>query len=242
MEFYESLVLPKGPRGSFPVIVGHCVASLVSWRTYEEAQNALELKERKDGEIEVVSPLYPIVAGYFCYGYGGGLIRDWVMGQVPIAFTNKDILIGWMYGWVTVYHTNGIVYNACKSSAPFNPLKAIVLALDAIDSAGGVCSSCEKGARLFPDNPHAPFVSGMLLSIGGSIFRYIEQKSRGKNPRMEWARPTAVFKRGLAYTLSYMTLKHYRGSRFARLTVISLHLFRVLIMNTMKIEIFPFLN
>lgn len=242
MDLYKSLVLPQGPRGSFPVILAHCVYSHVLWRNYENAQRK-ESEESKEATSTPASPFYPLITAYFCYGYGGGTVRDWVMAQPPIAFTNPDILVGWVWGYLCVYMCpKDALYETCKAEAPFNPIKAFFMGMDAIDSAGGVCASCEKAARLFPENPNAPFVAGMLISLGGSLFRYLEQKSRGKNPQTEWAKPTSVFKRGLFYTILYLLLRRWKGDPSqARLALVSMHLSRVMLQNAIGLEIFPFL-
>ena len=241
MELYKSLVLPPGPRGSFPVILGHCIYSHVLWRGYEEAQRLQDVKEGKpQGEAD--SPFYTPVAGYFCYGYGGGTVRDWAMAQPPAAFTNGDVLLGWVWGYIAIHFTNDTLYNMCKAGTAFNPIKGIVMGLDAIDTAGGVCASVDKAAKLFPDNPQAPFLGGMLISLGGSLFRYMDQKARGKQVKTEWAKPTAVFKRGLFYTLLYLSLKKWSGdASWSRLTVVTMHLIRVMMSNAAGIEILPFL-
>jgi len=239
MELYKSLVLPQGPRGSFPVILAHCVYSHVLWRNYE----AQQVKDSDASSTTQVSPFYSLVTAYFCYGYGGGTVRDWVMAQPPTAFTNPDVLVGWVWGYLAVYFCpNDALYEMCRAGAKFNPGKAFFMGMDAIDSAGGVCASCEKATKLFPDNPNAPFIAGMLISLGGSLFRYLEQKSRGKNPQTEWAKPTSVFKRGLFYTVLYLVLRRVKGDPSqARLTLVTLHLVRVMLQNAVGLEIFPFL-
>lgn len=225
---YESMVVPDTPKGSYPVILGHCVAAFVSWRTYD-LNNAV---------TEKPSPVYGLVTPFFCYGYGGGLIRDWVLGQTPASVLNENVFNAWIWAWIL---TNDTVYELCKPSSPFNPVKACILGLDAIDSAGGVCASVEKCQKLFPENPYAPFVGGMLISVGGSLFRYVELKSRGKNPRTELSKPTAIFKRGAFYTLLYMFMKKFKTPREARILLVTMHIIWSMMNSAAGIDIFPFL-
>ena len=129
MNLYRSLVTPTGPNGSYAVMLGHCICSFVAFQEYEKSHASNEGSENE---------LYSLVAAYFCYGYGGGTVRDWVMAQPPLAFTNDNVLISWMWAWILTYNSNNFIFKHCNSKAPLNPLKMLIQSLDAIDSAGGV--------------------------------------------------------------------------------------------------------
>merc|ERR1711924_425841 len=53
---------------------------------------------------EEVSWLQPIIAGYFCHGYGGTAVRDLMMGQQPALVGHKDVPKWWLLGHLLAYH------------------------------------------------------------------------------------------------------------------------------------------
>lgn len=225
MNTYKSLVLPESPQGSRPVLLAHCVQSFLAHRKYAPADQ---------------DPVQALVTGYLCEGYGGGVLTALFMGEPSVMWTNEAVLTNWMYGWVLVHLTNGTVVDLVQANLP---LKSGLAFLDAIDAAGGICATIEKGARLFPDNSNAPYLAGMLMSLGSVGFRVLHHQVRcGFQQPVDWKETEFLTKRGVLYVTLYMYLRQSRSARFCRYWLVTFHALRALLNVLANKDLLFFLN
>ncbi len=168
-----------------------------------------------------LSFFHKLVAGYFCHGYGGSSTRDLLLGLPVSAIAHPTLMQYYLvFGFGLVNYSPGDrVYRWLETRG--SPLRLAVVFGEAVDSATTVCGAFEKGARLHPASPAAPFATALAAVLGGSIMRYFERKGRGMDVRTEWSRPTGGIQTGVMYIAAYATLRRGLGAteRFARLWV-----------------------
>jgi hypothetical protein len=213
--FRDSIILGEGYP--WDLMLAHCVKAIVSWRAFCELHDGKEVGSR--------ASLYSFVCAFFCAGFGGTHFRDWAMGLTPSSFTNPDLPKAWLLAFGLVYYAPfDLVFKLAETRRTLS--SAILTTFEAIDSATTLCGSVEKGRRLFPDAPQAPFLAAVLAGVGGSIFRYLERKlGRGwEGEETEWSSPTETTKRTILYTCAYIVLSRAHGGDKARLWVTSAHI------------------
>lgn len=191
--------------------VPHALAAAVSFRssfTEEEWRN--------------VSPWHKLIGGYFCNGYGGSSCRDFALGVAPSLISSPTVYKFWLTcSFLVNYSPGDVVYKMLTQK--HHPLRLAMLFGEAVDSATTVCGAFEKGARLHPDAPFAPYATAGIAALGGTIVRYFERAGRGKKVTSEWAHPTGGIQRSTVYILAYSFLRQRFGVRTARLSVTLFH-------------------
>jgi len=171
---------------------------------------------------EKVSWLQPIVGGYFCHGYGGTCTRDLIMGAPPAFVGHRDVPMYWMLGYIFAYHSPfDYVYKAY--STPRHPIRVALRFVEAVDVAITLPGTFEKGAKAFPEAMAAGPALAMCSVYGGALFRYLYNKGRGQNPKVEWCNPGGPTRRGITYTLFYMWARTNLGIPKARMFITIFH-------------------
>lgn len=90
----DDLVLGEGYP--WELMFAHCCKSMVSWRAFCEADEGIE--QAGHGTV------YNLVAAFFCVGFGGTHLRDWLMGQSPSIFKNKELVKTVLLAFGLVYY------------------------------------------------------------------------------------------------------------------------------------------
>jgi hypothetical protein len=128
-----------------------------------------------------------------------------------------------MYGMIIAYWSPlDIVYR--HVSDPTSVLGFIVRFVESIDVSVALCEAFEKGARLQPSVPAAPYIAAMATALGGSIFRWFERKGRHVPVLTEWCRPSGSIQKATVYIAAYAILRKHLGVRVARLCVCTFRL------------------
>jgi len=168
-----------------------------------------------------VTAWHKLVGAYFCHGYGGSSLRDILLGLPISALSNPTVVQYYLvFGfWLINFSPGDFVYRWLKT--PFHPLRLMMVFGEAVDDSTTITGAFEKGARLQPDVPAAPYVAALAAVLGGGIVRYIERKGRGLDVKTEWAKPTGRIQVGVTYTLVYAALRRLFGvkEKWSRLAV-----------------------
>jgi len=182
---------------------------------------AMAFRDMHDHGDEV-SWLQPIIAGYFCHGYGGTAVRDLSMGMAPAAMGHVDVPKYWLMGYALTYHSPGdYIYN--KIGTTGHPLRLVCRFVEAVDVAITLPGAFEKGVKNFPNAMASGPVAAMASVYGGSVWRYLYNKGRGQDPKMEWMKPGGPTRRGIVYTLFYMWGRKYWGVPESRMFLTLFH-------------------
>lgn len=177
---------------------------------------------------------HKLLAGFFCHGYGGSTLRDIILSVPPSVSSHVDVPFWWLVGACLAYFSPGdVVYRAISCRG--HPARLACLAGEAVDLGTTVCGAFEKGRRLQPSAPAAPFVSALASALGGSMFRYFEQRGRGLEATAEWSSPTGSIQRACFFILAYAMLRRRFGVRRARLWVTLCYVFGAVIGETADI-------
>lgn len=174
-----------------------------------------------------VSIWQKIIGGYFCYGYGGTIVRDALLGRPISILVHKTILAHFLtYGVFLVHYSPyDLIFRALNT--PLHPLRLVTIAGDAVDSTTTILSSFELALGLFPTVSLAPWVASISAMVGGSLFRWLESRGRGNGTaswtqqrrETEWCTPTGSIQSGLVYIAMYHYTRRWYGVRFARLWI-----------------------
>lgn len=178
------------------VHLGHDLISIAEWRGHRGDQS---------------ENLHNLLASFFCFGNGGSIAVDLLLEGGPWQmFKHNSVAKYWLLSFLAVYKTPGdIIYKMLMT--PRHPIRLVAHSLDAIDSVTSVCGIMEKGAQLFPGNPLAPFMAGIVMQRGGAMFRYIEERGRGLEPKYPFASIDYSMKRAIFYVMAYWSLTRRAG-------------------------------
>jgi len=119
---------------------------------------------------------------------GGTACRDLMMGTGPAFVGHKDVPKWWLMGYAMAYHSPGDwVYKAVRT--PKHPARFFARFVEAVDVAITLPGAFEKGVTNFPNAGYSGYSCAMLSVYGGALFRYLYNKGRGQNPKVEWMAP-----------------------------------------------------
>ena len=119
-------------RTSYPwlVVVPHCIVAAAAYR-----------KERAiNGQLHYTSSLG---LAFFCYGFGGSIISDVLMGLPATAIGHFRIIPCWVLGWFLVWYCPfDMVYRMANSKSSF-----VHYFLNACEAIDGVTTPMGRVAR-----------------------------------------------------------------------------------------------
>lgn len=176
--------------------IPHAMATVVSFRN-----------SFTPGEYATVTAWHKAIAAYFCHGYGGSSFRDILLGQPISAMASDSVMQFYLvFGFLLINFSPGdIAYRTLTT--PRHPLRLWMLFVESVDDATTIFGAFEKGARLQPNAPAAPYISALAAVLGGGIARYLERKGRGRDVKTEWSKPTGRIQTGVAYIFIYAALR-----------------------------------
>lgn len=186
----------------------HAIAATGSFRRSFSAEDWAEL------------PIWhKLIGAYFCHGYGASVLRDALVGSAPSLIAHPTVPSFYLLGWfLTYFSPKDVVYRITQQ--PRNPLRLIMIFGETVDATTTILGSFEKAKRLHPNaGPFSPYACAFLVTMGGSMVRYVERKGRGWSVKAEWTKPTGLIQKGLAYIAAYGLLRRRFGVDFARLWV-----------------------
>ncbi|CAB9523614.1 expressed unknown protein [Seminavis robusta] len=182
----------------WPLVVCHCITANAAYR-----------KERGP----TCNYLESFILGFFCYGFGGTIVSDVLMGLPITAFGHSRIVPVWIVGWILIWFCPfDAVYKICekKNSSLYYFISAMV-AIDAVTTPFGRVS---RSARELKNKLTAPIMAGLMSGIGGAGVRYVEKVIfRGGGERVQRSCKDAIeagFWRTLGYSVLWWFIAVYR--------------------------------
>lgn len=157
-------------RTSYPwlVVLPHCVMSAAAYRTEKTGGGGIGTKRPP--------PHYLCSFGlaFFCYGFGGSIVSDVLMGLPATALGNSRIVPCWIVGWALVWHSpRDVVYRLVTDGSSF--AFHFMNACEAVDGVTTTMGRVSRSARELSNKGHAPILAGILAGCGGGAIRYAER-------------------------------------------------------------------
>lgn len=148
-------------RTSYPymVVICHCVAACVAYR-----------KERGSSQHYLKS----FGLGFFCFGFGGSIVSDLLMGLPVTAIGHSRIIPCWILGWTLVWWSPyDVVYRMLTDSSTF--AFHFVSLWEAVDAVTTPMGRASRSARELQNKIVAPIMAGVFAGAGGAAIRYAER-------------------------------------------------------------------
>lgn len=187
-------------RTSYPylVVIPHCVASAAAYRSLRNNDN--------------LHYLTSFGIAFFCYGFGGSIVSDVLMGLPATALGHPRIVPSYVLGWLLVWFSPGdIVYTLLQNQQ--SPVRWFLVACEAVDGVTTPMGRISRSARELSNKGTAPLMAGLLAGAGGAALRYGErvvlQGETGEHPAVSRALEMAVW-RTLGYSVLWWWLVVYR--------------------------------
>jgi hypothetical protein len=191
-------------RTSYPylVVLPHCIVACCCYRS--------EIDQRT--KHNRVPPVFLSSFGlsFVCYGFGGSILSDLLMGLPVTALGHARIVPCYILGYLlTWYAPLDIVYTQWYQEQDKGSLWHIGLILaEAVDTVTTPLGRISRSARELQNKTTAPLVAGMLVGVGGAIIRYGERVIVQGN--VAQSKPSlAALQAGVWRTLGYTLLWWY---------------------------------
>ena len=201
-------------RTTYPylVVIPHCIVANAAYRTERVAATQMkQIKNNKDGAATKQHDLHYLssfILGFFCYGFGGSIVSDVLMGLPATALGHPRIIpchvLGWVLVWFTPYDLLYKMYTN-KNSGVYHFLTI----WEAIDTVTTPMGRVSRSARELKNKITAPIIAGLLAGTGGATLRYADRIIvQGGDPTLMKSSRNA-FEIGFWKTLYYATLWWY---------------------------------
>ncbi|MBQ2755282.1 MAG: trimeric intracellular cation channel family protein [Oscillospiraceae bacterium] len=123
--------------------------------------------------ISVKMDIFGVVFIGCTTAFGGGIVRDLLIGRIPPAVFQKFELV-----IIAAVAAVAVFVIAALNKKTFNPLRAKIENINNIFDAMGLAAFAVMGTEVafsegFSDNPFLSVILGMLTGVGGGIIRDI---------------------------------------------------------------------
>ncbi|CAJ1947813.1 unnamed protein product [Cylindrotheca closterium] len=173
-------------RTSYPymIVISHCIVASCAYRN-ELEQRSLRYQFRKkprddtNGEsMQKVKPrVHPISSftwTFLCYGFGGSIVSDWLLGLPITALGHPRILACHTICYMLVWYCP---YDWCYQEYmdPTSFWRYFLNLWEAVDGITTPPGRIGRASRELKNQVTAPLMGGMLAGVGGSWIRYGER-------------------------------------------------------------------
>jgi hypothetical protein len=223
-------------RTSYPylIVIPHCIDAAATYR-----------RERSTRSSAEVHYLASFGLAFFCYGFGGSIVSDGLMGLPITAMGHPRIfpcyLLGWLLVWWSLFD---IVYRSYSDPQSF--FHFFLTACEAVDAVTTPMGRVSRAARELKNKLVAPVLAGLFAGVGGAAIRYGERvvlQGASKEANASFASLEAGVWRTLGYSLLWWWLAvqrcdsgllegvdaddnhchDYNGHNLARVLIVVLH-------------------
>jgi len=197
-KLFSELALRAADRDYPPII--HVPHALISIATYRQWRSA---------EGEKHQWLYDLVLSFFSHSQGGGVASVTVLdNKNPVsAGVRWDYIHYHLLAYLISYWSpKDIVYKMLQRHR--NPFRLTCVAFDTLDAITTLCALVDKGLKVHPHNQVLPAITGIVLFNSGSLFRWLDQRCRGKPAKTFLAEPGSGVTRGIILALIYRYFGH----------------------------------
>jgi hypothetical protein len=186
-----------------------------------------------------------IICPFFCYAYGGGFLRQIMLGKPPILFTSDNVSKVWLLTFALFSHLpNDYLYKQWNRKKSVG--RTLMVLGTHADAGCSIPGNFESMTTLFPNNPIAPYAAILITSsFGGSLCRYVEQKGRGVSATAEWCvkGESRSIAQSLVYAVMYALMRKVydprNGDKRARLYFVTFHLVKTFLKEYLDVEYDP---
>lgn len=184
------------------ICISHCIVACCCYRSEVEARG-------HDGKRQQENP--PLLSSFgltfVCWGFGGSLLSDCLMGLPITAVGHSRIVPSYILGYFLAWYSPlDIVYTSFQDKTS---LWYTVLNLaEAVDTVTTPMGRISRSANELKNKTSAPLTAGMLVGVGGAVIRYFERvivqgNSAQSGPSL------AAFQAGVWRTLGYCLIWWY---------------------------------
>ena len=138
--FYPFISTIIFTRTSYPylIVLPHCIMAAAAYRKERAA-----VSDKNDRRLHY---LPSFGWGFFCYGFGGSIVSDILMGLPATAVGHARIVPCWIIGWVLVWFSPGdFVYTTINDKSSF--FHYFFSACEAIDAVTTPMGRISRAAR-----------------------------------------------------------------------------------------------
>jgi hypothetical protein len=182
-------------RTAYPylVVIPHCISSVAAYR-----------KERSSS----VHYLSAFGLGFMCYGFGGSIVSDALMGLPVTALGHARILPCYILCWILVWFSPfDVVYKLVTDKSSF--VYYFVNACEAVDAVTTPMGRVSRGARELNNKTLPPIIAGLLAGSAGSVIRYGERILLRNGGELIAQESFRAFEAGVWRNLGYSALWWY---------------------------------
>lgn len=190
-------------RLSYPyfIAISHCIVSACVYRS--------EIEKRKKGSVHFLSSFG---LSFFCYGFGGSIVSDFLMGLPVTALGHTRIVpcyvLGYFLCWYSPYDIVYTSYSDPKSFAHF-----FLEFGEAIDCVTTPLGRISRSALELQNQVTAPIMAGIFAGVGGAVIRYTERvilQGNGNAAKASLAALESGMWRTFGYTILWWWLVVFR--------------------------------
>ena len=217
--------------------VPHNLASMCAYRDSFPAE-----------DWEILPYSQKIIAPFFCYAYGGNVVRQLILGKPPVLFASHNVSKVWLLTFALFSHLpNDFLYKQWSRKKSVG--RTLMVLGTHADAGCSIPGNFETMTQMFPDNPIAPYAAILITSaFGGSLCRYLERKGRGLPATVEWCieGESRSIAQALVYGFMYALMRKiydpHKGDKRARLYFVTFHLLKTFLKEQFGLEYDPIIE
>jgi hypothetical protein len=192
-------------RTSYPylVVLPHCIVSAAVYRSEREQRSN---KTRTTTVTTTPTPPFHWLSSFglafLCFGFGGSIVSDVLMGLPVTALGHNRILPCYILGWLLVWYSPfDIVFQWYSDKTSF--VYFVLTAFEAVDAVTTPMGRISRGARELKNWTTAPILGGVLAGTGGAAIRYVERVVIQGVDAVETKASVTALENGVYRTLGY---------------------------------------
>ena len=147
-------------RTTYPylVVIPHCIVANAVYR----AERVGRIQKSKENDLHYMSSFG---LGFFCYGFGGSIVSDVLMGLPATALGHNRIIPCHILGWFLVWYSPfDIVYTMYSNKQSF--FYHFLTVWEAVDTVTTPMGRVSRSARELNNDVTAPIFAGILAGTG----------------------------------------------------------------------------
>jgi len=182
LTYYPIIATIIRTRTTYPylVVVPHCLMAAAAHRRDKQQQLVSSLSSTTTTTTTTIALprihyLSSIGMGFLCYGFGGSILSDLLMGLPITALGHARIVPCWIVSWLIIWFSPyDYMYNTLTNDKS-SIIYYVCSTMEAIDAITTPMGRISRSARELRNQSTAPILAGLLAGIGGAIIRYGER-------------------------------------------------------------------
>lgn len=177
----------------------HVLVSVARYRRWRASEQQLRLW------------LFDLVASYWMFSQGGGCVSvllleglnriSWIKNPKHVTFH--------VLGYLLVYFSPlDLAFRAIGE--PWHPVHVLCAVADSVDATTTACAQIDRCRQLWPGNKALPYLISLVIYKSGSLFRWCDQRSRGKSVKTFLVNPDQGVTQAMLLTFCWLRLGYGR--------------------------------